>query len=247
MEEKTIATVTGGPMAVEVMDLELAKRQLGQLQLFVKNQMREDVDFGQIPGCHKPSLFKPGAEKLLFFHGLGCRLEAVSPDTIADWKTPFFNYCYRATVYSPRTGHVIATAEGSCNSQEKKYKERDAKDMVNTFQKMAQKRAMVAATLMACRASDIFTEQEEPEDGNTATGDQKKDANPKPPISDAQRKRLFAIMKDCGVEEEALAQHLREKYPYTLGDDDQPHSSKLSWKNDDYNAVVNWLEGQRKK
>ena len=32
---------------------------------FVKAQMQRDVDYGVIPGTSKPSLLKPGAEKLL--------------------------------------------------------------------------------------------------------------------------------------------------------------------------------------
>lgn len=289
-EKQMMVAAQDSPLIMDAMGVEQAKKQFANLQQFVKSQMRVDVDFGIIKGLKKNSLYKPGAEKLLFFHGLGCKLEPVTPDTIADWKNGFFNYCYRATVYNPRTGAVIATADGSCNSKEEKYrytwvyeneipkgvrkedlvcKERESKkggtykmfrlenddpfSLVNTIQKMAEKRAMIAATLMACRASDIFTQdmEDKEEGGSSASegGAQKAagaSASGSGTISEPQRKRLWAIMKECGVEEETLAQHLKEKYAYTVGDDDQPHSSKIKWGND-YNAIVNWLEGQRKK
>ena len=39
---------------------------------FVQAQMRKDIDFGVIPGTRKPTLLKPGAEKL-------CRLFSLRP------------------------------------------------------------------------------------------------------------------------------------------------------------------------
>jgi hypothetical protein len=74
---------------------------------------------------------------------------------------------------------VIAECEASCNSQEKKYKERFVKkdngarvkeetpiyDILNTLQKMAQKRAIVGAVILAVGGSDFFTQDiEDPED-----------------------------------------------------------------------------------
>ncbi len=40
---------------------------------FVKAQMQKDIDYGVIPGTKKPTLLKPGAEKLDFFQKSGKR------------------------------------------------------------------------------------------------------------------------------------------------------------------------------
>lgn len=203
MEPKDIITaeVADTPMIIQPMAVEQAQKSLENLQRFVRSQLKENRDFGTIPGCKKPSLWKSGAERLLFFHGLSCRLDT-TPETIVDWKTPFFNYSYRATIYNPRNGAVVATADGSCNSKEEKYRYlwlSEAKlpkginkdnleskqingangkftlyrtdnegifSLVNTIQKMASKRAFIAATLMACRASDVFTQDEVEEEAH---------------------------------------------------------------------------------
>lgn len=187
------------PMVIQPMDLAQAQKSLENLQRFVRSQLHDGRDFGIIPGCKKPSLWKSGAERLLFFHGLACRLDTTS-ETVVDWKTPFFNYCYRATIYNPRNNAVVATADGSCNSKEDKYRylwvtekklpkginkdNLESKEisgsngkftlyridndsifgLANTILKMASKRAFIAATLMACRASDVFTQDESEEE-----------------------------------------------------------------------------------
>ncbi|PTX53965.1 hypothetical protein C8P63_12421 [Melghirimyces profundicolus] len=42
---------------------------------------------------------------------------------------------------------IVAECEGSTNSKEKRYHSQDVFTVVNTLQKMAQKRALVGATL----------------------------------------------------------------------------------------------------
>ena len=55
--------------------LEDAIKQQTLLNNFVASQMHLGTDYGVIPGTKRKSLYKPGAEKLLFFNGLGIRLE----------------------------------------------------------------------------------------------------------------------------------------------------------------------------
>lgn len=289
MEEKAMTLNTVNEIAmVQGLSLEEAQQQFKKLQGFIKTQMvsrgPEGPDFGIIPGTKKPSLYKPGAEKLLYFHGLGVRLSSISGETIADWKNKFFNFSYRAEVYNPRSGNVIATADGSCNSKEGKYAYRwlteakvpkgtnindlpskevqgsrgsfmlyrmdndDICDIVNTLQKMAQKRAMVAAVLIACRASDIFTTEEEAEQGHGGTSaETPKDAkgNKKPAISAPQLKRLMAIAGSVKVSEEKLREHVREKYPYTCDEEGICHLSRVSWADKDYETLCSYLEAQK--
>lgn len=94
---------------------------------FIEKVLRRDVDYGVIEGVTtKPALLKPGAEKLSSFFGLAPVFDDV--ETIEDWTgeahggEPFFYYRQRCTL---RLGNrVIGSADGSCNSWEKKYRYR---------------------------------------------------------------------------------------------------------------------------
>lgn len=123
---------------------------------FVGAQMKKGVDYGVIPGTKKPTLLKPGAEKL-------CRLFSLRPSYelihfITDFDQPIFHYHYRCTLV--RQGEMVGQGDGSCNSREKKYEKQNYKifDLTNTIVKMAQKRALVAAVLSSCGASEFFTQ-----------------------------------------------------------------------------------------
>ena len=87
------------------------------LEQFIAKNMKKDEDFGLIPGVKKRSLWQPGAQKLLFYHGLGVRFESQA-DTIVDWDKPFFHYVYKAIVFHKATGLTIAECIGSANSKE---------------------------------------------------------------------------------------------------------------------------------
>ena len=123
---------------------------------FVSAQMKKDVDYGTIPGTKKPSLWKPGAEKL-------CRLFSLRPsyeliDFITDFDKPLFHYHYRCTLV--RSGEMVGQGDGCANSREKKYDAQKYRvyDLTNTICKMGQKRALVAAVLSSCGASEFFTQ-----------------------------------------------------------------------------------------
>lgn len=86
---------------------------------FVDRVLKNGTDYGVIPGVDKPSLFKPGAEKLekLFFlrHKKDCVLKEVHEGG------KFIRYTYRTSVFN-KNGQLVATCEGTCNSHEKKYR-----------------------------------------------------------------------------------------------------------------------------
>jgi len=183
---------------------------------FTREIMHAGTDYGVIEGTDKPTLLKPGAEKLTTFFGLTVRYELIEAEQ--DWSgtahddEPFFYYWFRCGL--SRGDFLIAEADGSCNSWETKYRYRQASrkcprcmkatiikgreeygggwlcwtkkggcgakfpdgdplietqetgrvpnpnpaDIVNTIKKMAQKRALVAATLLAVNASEFFTQ-----------------------------------------------------------------------------------------
>ncbi len=222
----------------ESQSVEYASRQLAQLQAFVNANMKQGRDYGIIPGCKKPSLWKPGAEKLLNFNGLSVILDPVTAQTILDFKTNFLSYTYRASVINPRTNAVLATCEGNCNSAEKKYAyEKDARTIMNTLMKMAQKRALVGAALIACRASENFTDAEEP--GDTVDKSDEAAHEQEQPngsiISEAQGKRLYAIWKGAGKSDADVKAHLKDKYGL---------DSTKQIKRSDYEAIVAFAQSK---
>lgn len=123
---------------------------------FVKSQMIEGVDYGRFDSATKDTLLKPGAEKLCRLFGLGFRIKDAI-DTIE--KEPAFAMASRTIeVYSLRTGKVLSECQGSQNSFEPQFRKKHPLAIVNTLQKMAQKRAFVGAVLSATGASELFNQ-----------------------------------------------------------------------------------------
>lgn len=177
------------------------------------------VDYGPVPGTDKPTLKKAGAEKATSFFGLSPRFR--DDMVVEDWTgeahggEPFLHYRQTCDLY--KGDRLVASAGGSCNSWEKKYRYRsgervcpkcgkpaiikgkeefgggwlcfgkkggcgakfadaapeitgqqvgqiknpDVAEVANTILKMAQKRALVAATLIATGLSEYFTQDME--------------------------------------------------------------------------------------
>lgn len=213
----------GSNLPVSQADLNQLSEQRKMLKEFIKNELVVDVDFGIIPGTPKPSLYKPGAEKLNRLFGLGAKFTCVEKEV--DRRDNFASYTYKCEIYHLKSGRVIAECEALCNSQEKKYKERSVwkkengksykvteptpiADIQNTLMKMSQKRAMVGATILACGASDFFTQDLEDMDdessglntgGDSLTPEQKREA---------KVNHLIGKFKTIGVSENMI----RRKY-----------------------------------
>ena len=170
-----------------VMSLDEVARRLKELQTFVKSQMVVDEDYGIIPGTKKPTLYKPGAEKLCDFYGLTQDFQFLEKED--DWDIGRFAYTMKCLLTSKRTGALIAAGVGECNSWEARYRYRwvwpreapsntppdapqnkkgqirilneDPYSLRNTILKMSKKRALVDATLAATRSSGLFTQDVE--------------------------------------------------------------------------------------
>lgn len=108
-----------------VVSLDALAEGLRELDRFKREIMQEGVDFGTIPGTPKPTLLKPGAEKLALAFALAPIFEHAN--RIEDWERGFFHYEERCVLTSRRTGDVVASANGSANSREPRYRWRDAK------------------------------------------------------------------------------------------------------------------------
>lgn len=165
-------------MAISSEDIARVANHLKLVKQVINEVLTEGTegsgDYGVIPGAGKKKvLLKPGAEKLMMLFGLGVRVREVSNEI--DRYENFASYSYEAEVYHLKSGIVKANCIGTTSSWEKKYKERSVyvngvfagkeatpiSDILNTLQKMAQKRAIVGAVILATGASDYFTQDEE--------------------------------------------------------------------------------------
>jgi hypothetical protein len=185
-DEQLPAVIESRPLTVSEI-----KTHVGTLQKVMKTCMSKDHHFGVIPGCNKPSLWKPGAEMI-------CSTFHLSPHILSEEVTETegsIRVITRIALFSP-DGINRGEGSGLCESNEEKYKWRKAvcdeewentpedmrrikygksrgdvyktnqirtnhADLANTILKMAYKRALVAATLVVTGASDIFTQDVE--------------------------------------------------------------------------------------
>ena len=96
--------------------LEEARERIRLLKDFVADLMVEGQDYGRIPGCPKPTLLKPGAEKLCDIFGFSKHLEVTQ--RLEDWDKGVFHYEVKVTLISKQTGLIEAEGIGSCNTKE---------------------------------------------------------------------------------------------------------------------------------
>lgn len=111
-------------LSAVVLKEEVEQRQL--LGQYVKACMVEGADFGKIPGTDKPTLLKPGAEKLVALFHCEPRFELVKDQCVTDFEKGFFKYTFRCSIVGPN-GAVLAEGYGSANSREARYRWRTAK------------------------------------------------------------------------------------------------------------------------
>lgn len=88
------------------------------------NILRPEIDYGTIPGSKKPSLYKPGAERLCAAFGLAPHFDTLTGVEQWDATEPLFFYRILCRLVHIDSGLVVATGIGSCNSRESKYRYR---------------------------------------------------------------------------------------------------------------------------
>jgi len=122
-EISALATRHEGILDIEPTRARANLRAIKQFQAVVREVLTEGTDYGTIPGCgDKPSLFKPGAEKITKLLNLFEDYEFV--ERIEDFDKPLFHYVVRCTLRDIATGTRVASGLGSCNSRESKYRYR---------------------------------------------------------------------------------------------------------------------------
>lgn len=100
----------------QVQATELVER-LAMIRQAQSQAMQEGVDFGVIPGTDKPTLLKPGAEKLSVLFQLDVQLTNEKTWGPGDHLT----VVSQATVYHAPTGSRLGYGEGVCSTRERRY------------------------------------------------------------------------------------------------------------------------------
>jgi len=169
---------------VEIDNIANTMAKIQQMQNVVQKTLKKGHDFGEVPGTSKPTLLKPGGEKICMLFGLNPEYEFLQ--TTEDYDKEFFSYNIRCTLF--RNRQPVAQGVGSCNSKEKKYRfvnvdtipetyigqseeytdkygrvrykinNPDICSLVNTILKMAKKRAFIDAVLQVASLSEVFTQ-----------------------------------------------------------------------------------------
>jgi len=91
-------------------------------QQLVRSQLKPQVDFGIIPGTGKPSLLKPGAEKIAKLLSCADKYEII--EKLEDWDKPLFSYKVKCQLVNITGNNIVSEGLGECNSLESKYRYR---------------------------------------------------------------------------------------------------------------------------
>lgn len=140
--------------SVDIGAVQSTLTKINQFQAVVQNTLKKNHDYGVIPGTPKPTLLKPGAEKIQMLLGVTSEYEVI--ERVQDYDKGFFAFTVRCVIY--KNGMKITEGVGHCNTREKKYANQDPYTLANTCLKMAKKRAQIDATLTLASLSEVFTQ-----------------------------------------------------------------------------------------
>lgn len=138
----------------------------------IQDVLEPGRDYGIVPGTDRPTLFKPGAERIALAGRFKPDFEIVEAEVDHDreirWKKRdrdgrpregvslgVYRYVVRCRLIRRETGEVVGDGLGAASTLESKYVDRP-RDVENTILKMAEKRAFVGAILTTLGLSDRF-------------------------------------------------------------------------------------------
>lgn len=98
------------------------KMKYNAVQEFFKEVMVKDEDFGVIPGTQKPSLYKPGAEKLCELYGFAALVKSKTEER--NFDTGFYRVEFVLQMVHRSSGVIIGEGVGECSTYESKYRYR---------------------------------------------------------------------------------------------------------------------------
>jgi hypothetical protein len=181
MPEENQLTIRESGFAVEPVPTEAIVKRVKAIHDLMKRIMKNGTHYGIVPGCKKPSLWKPGAEIICAAFQIRSEYDVRRGDMGDNHR----DVMVTARLYHTPTGAYLGDGVASCNTRERKYltpvenphNDRNGNpvyfsphDFYNTVEKMAAKRAQIAAVLTALSASEVFTQDIEDEDGDPVAG-----------------------------------------------------------------------------
>ena len=205
---------------VNVQQVSATMQKIAQFQAVVQKTLKKDHDYGVIPGTgSKPTLLKPGAEKILMLMGLTSEYEVI--EKVQDYDRGFFAFTVKCTL--SKSDIKVTEGVGHANTREKRYvsgRQQDAYTLANTVLKMAKKRAQVDAVLTVASLSEIFTQDlEDLDDGFSPSTQSKKSQRyqkqkqqSNESATEAQLKKLYAISKELDLDKDAMMSIMQSKY-----------------------------------
>ncbi len=144
---------------------------------FISRNLKSGTDYGTISLGRresKPSLFKPGAEKICLLLGWRPTFSA-DTDTLAMLGPGPGTFAYLCRLVDSQ-GRIVGEGRGVTELREQ------SRWTVNVAMKVALKRAMVDAVLRVAGLSDVFSQEiEEGDPARTAGGNTDADGEPAPP------------------------------------------------------------------
>ena len=120
MTEKAVSTQVEQPLELSV---DAIKGQVNLIQTVMREVMQVGHHYGVIPGTDKPTLLKPGAEKL----GLTFRLAPEFIEQVVGLGGDHREYRYKCSLRHIVTGVIVGEGVGSCSTKESKYRWRQQK------------------------------------------------------------------------------------------------------------------------
>ena len=182
------------------------------LQEYILSELKEGMDFGKVDGYSKPTLLKPGAEKICRY--LELSIEYTVEHRYEDWEKGFFLYEVKVRLRQLDNGTVTAEGIGSANTKEAAFTQPDGYPHLNTVIKMAKKRALVDATLNVSATSGHFTQDVEDFPSAVKTRTEQ-------PVTKKQLMKIYQLVHELQIEHEVA--RIMIQTTFQVG-----HSTKLN-------------------
>ncbi len=260
MEETAMTVQSDEPRVLSATEMQ---QQVQAIQQVMSAVMKDGTHYGVVPGCgDKPTLLKPGAEKIMMTFRLG-----VDPE-VEDLSTgDCLRYRVKARIFSILTGQTLGYGVGEASTDETKYKWRSAvsakefeaadpsrrrvkfgknydvnqvrteiADVANTVLKMAKKRGLVDGVLTVTAASDFFTQDIEdiPEENLD-----KRPASGKPPVQQPQAKTYATSVSTPAASAPVPADKLKPETVSQITD----MMTEMGWVDTVKHARMQWANG----
>lgn len=182
------------------------------LQEYILSELKEGTDFGKVDGYSKPTLLKPGAEKICRY--LELSIEYTVEHRYEDWEKSFFLYEVKVYLRQLDNGTVATEGIGSANTKEATFVQPGEYSQLNTVIKMAKKRALVDAALNVSATSGHFTQDVEDFSSTAKTRTEQ-------PVTKKQLMKIYQLVHELQIEHEVARTMIQTTFQ--VG-----HSTKLS-------------------